>query len=79
MVHLQAHLGAGAEEIAEASTLSGFTFLGFLTFAGLAEASPEAIAEADSAADEVPAKAGEEDRTITKTAINLDILIPLFN
>ncbi|MFZ6710882.1 hypothetical protein [Undibacterium sp. TC9W] len=78
LAHLQAHLCSGTEASPEAIALS-VDFLGFLTFAGLAEAFREAIAEADSGADELPAKAGAKDKAIINTATDLGILISLFN
>lgn len=71
-------MGTGAEAYPETNALES-DFLGFLTFAGLAEAFRESIAEADSGADESPAKAGAKDKAIINTAIDLDILISLFN
>ena len=78
LAHLQAHLCSGTEASPEAIALP-VDFLGFLTFAGLAEAFREAIAEADSGADELPAKAGAIDKAIINTATDLSILISLFN
>lgn len=77
------YLEAEAEAIAASAEAEAiFSFLAFLAFFGLAEASPEAmaaeaIAEPEAAAGAelwLPAKAETENRPAAKAAINLFIL-----